>query len=161
MLTLAVLVLSLGACSRDDGALGPEVTSPPRESAGSDSRDSEGGSSDRGNSSERDDADATPDTSLPDLGDLDDCVGLAGTYAGLAFSVIGGPDAAAEAQPVIDELRPRLPEDLQEDLDVVADAFTRIVEDGVLEGIAALADSDFQEANGNVTGYLQENCLGG
>jgi hypothetical protein len=160
MLTLAALVLSLGACSRDDGALGPEVTSPPRESSGSDSRDPEGDSSDRGNSSEPG-AESTPDTSLPDLGDLDDCVGLAGTYAGLAFSVIGGPDAAAEAQPVIDELRPRLPEDLQDDLDVVADAFTRIVEDGVLEGIGALADSDFQEANGNITDYLQENCLGG
>ena len=58
-------------------------------------------------------------------------------------------------------LADELPDDLQDDLAVVADAFGAIAEQGVVEGGRELATSEFREANENILGYLRDDCLPG
>ena len=58
-------------------------------------------------------------------------------------------------------LADELPEDLQDDLAVVADAFGAIAEEGVVDGGSELTTSEFREANQNILGYLRDDCLPG
>jgi hypothetical protein len=105
--------------------------------------------------------DVLPDLDLPDLGVAEDCLAVLETYAGLAASAIGGPEAAAEARAAAEELKTSLPEDLHDDLDVIADAYAGIAEDGFLDGLGSFDDPEFATANENINAYLQENCGGG
>ena len=107
----------------------------------------------------------TTDTTIPDLGDvagsLGDCMGVAGTYASLALNVLDGEDGAKKAQKDAESLKSKLPADLADDIDVVADTFGRIAQKGVLSGASELDDPAFTKANDNITKYLQTQCGGG
>ena len=70
-------------------------------------------------------------------------------------------DAPAAAQETLDGLSSDLPQDLQDDLAVVGEAFGAIAEDGVVRGASALTTSAFIEANENILGYLRNDCLPG
>jgi hypothetical protein len=143
--TVAVGLLLATACGANSG-VGAELTSPPRPPrAEAPARPGPGG----------------PDLSLPDLGEVDECLEVASVYAGLAFSAIGGPEAAQQARERLEELKARLPEDLHDDLDVVADTFDRIAEEGIFGGADALEDPAFEEANRAIEAYLREACGGG
>jgi hypothetical protein len=94
-------------------------------------------------------------------GGLGRCGEILRAYGSLAATAIQGEDAAANARETLQGLADELPEDLQDDLAVVADAFGAIAEQGVVEGGSELATSEFREANENILGYLRDDCLPG
>lgn len=89
------------------------------------------------------------------------CGEILRAYGSLAATAIQGVDAAANARDTLEGLAGELPEDLQDDLTVVADAFGAIAEEGVVQGASALATTEFREANENILGYLRDDCLPG
>ena len=94
-------------------------------------------------------------------GGVADCAEILKAYANLAVTAVKGKDAAASARDTLNGLKSKLPSDLQGDLTVVADAFGNIAENGVVAGSSALTSSAFVEANKNILGYLQDDCLPG
>jgi hypothetical protein len=94
-------------------------------------------------------------------GGLARCGEILRAYGSLAATAIQGEDAATNAQETLEGLADELPDDLQDDLAVVADAFGAIAEQGVVEGGRELATSEFREANENILGYLRDDCLPG
>jgi hypothetical protein len=157
-LLLGVIALAVPACS--DGnppvASGSQKTSETRPS----------GSSSKGNGSNgggTNDGGSTA-TTLPDLGsvagEMGECVQVVTTYTSLALGVIDGPDGAKKAQQEAEALKPKLPPELADDIDVVSATFAKIADEGVLDGLGGLNDPAFTEANQNITDYLQKNCVG-
>jgi hypothetical protein len=94
-------------------------------------------------------------------GGLARCGEILRAYGNLAATAIQGEDAAANAQETLEGLADELPEDLQDDLTVIADAFGTIADEGVVQGASALITSKFREANENILGYLRDDCLPG
>jgi hypothetical protein len=94
-------------------------------------------------------------------GGLARCGEILRAYGDLAATAIQGEDAAANARDTLEGLADELPEDLQDDLTVVADAFGTIADEGVVQGASALTTSEFREANENILGYLRDDCLPG
>jgi len=153
---LALVGLAAPACSGDDTVdSGAQKTSDPREQSSDRSGGSDNGS-DGGSSS---------DSTMPDFGDvagdMGDCLDAAGVYFTLALTAIQGEEGAAKAQQQAEELKAQLPEDLQDDIDVVADTFGKIAQEGFLDGAGELNDPEFTAANQNITDYLQSTCSGG
>jgi hypothetical protein len=99
-----------------------------------------------------------PDVSVPDLDDLADCIEQAADYASLAMLALGGEDPDSMANTALDQLRSSLPEDLRDDLQVVADAYRQVAEQGIGAGVDALASPEFDRANSAITQYLARNC---
>jgi hypothetical protein len=94
-------------------------------------------------------------------GGLARCGEILRAYGSLAATAIQGADAAANARDTLEGLADELPEDLQDDLTVVAEAFGAIADEGVVQGASALATTEFREANENILGYLRDDCLPG
>lgn len=156
---VAIVGLAAPACSGDDTVeSGAQKTSEPREQ----SSDGSGGS-DSGSDSGSDGG--SSDSTLPDFGDvagdMGDCLDAAGVYFTLALTAIQGEEGATKAQQQAEELKAQLPEDLQDDIDVVADTFGKIAQEGFLDGAGELNDPEFTAANQNITDYLQTTCSGG
>jgi hypothetical protein len=155
----AVVALAAPACSSDDSAdSGAQKTSGSREQSSSDGNSDSGSGSGSG-------SDSGTDSTMPDFGDvagsMGDCLDAAGVYFTLALTAVEGEEGAAKAQEQAEELKSQLPEDLQDDIDVVAETFDAIAKEGVLDGASRLNDPAFTEANQNITDYLQTTCSGG
>jgi hypothetical protein len=94
-------------------------------------------------------------------GGVGDCAQILKTYLSLASTALRGKDAAKSAEKTLEGIRGDLPNALQADLQVVADAFGDIASKGVVRGAPSLATHEFLEANGNILGYLRHDCLPG
>lgn len=161
---LAVASLVAPACSGDDEGDSAARTSEERESTddggagGSDSGGDSGTSGDSG-SEESDGPDLGDITeSVPGLENLGDCFDLATAYSSLYLQALSGD--AAEAQQKAEELKDQLPEELHDELDVVAAAIGEVAEEGPLGGSSALSTPEYQEADTAITDYLQQECGG-
>jgi hypothetical protein len=144
-LALALAVVAAGglvACGNDR----PEVTIGVPGTGGSGGSGDQGGAGSDGGGSG---------------GGLARCGEILRAYGDLAATAIQGEDAAVNAQETLEGLADELPEDLQDDLTVVADAFGTIAAEGVVAGASALTTSEFREANENILGYLRDDCLPG
>ena len=111
---------------------------------------------------------------LPDLGDLEDelddlteglgeageCATLGLAYAELLFVAFTSDDAGSDITEVVDELRDRAPDDLQDDLDVIEDTLIEASEAGILDATGALSDPAFAEANDALSQWLATECGG-
>ncbi|MFZ4518928.1 MAG: hypothetical protein ACOYOP_11090 [Microthrixaceae bacterium] len=95
---------------------------------------------------------------LPDSQQLEDCADLASAFFGLTAGVIGGPDTLQSAVDDLDKVRDQFPQSVQDDLDVVIDAYQVVAEQGVLEGADELTSQEFLDANTAITDFLQEQC---
>ena len=121
-----------------------------------------------------DSGDTTEDTDLGDLGDLGDvlggeCLEFAVAYASLGLAILGAADesAAEELSATLDELDASVPEEVQDDWEVVRGAYEdwaeAISENGILsdeatEASEALSEGDVAEAQANIDAYLEEAC---
>jgi hypothetical protein len=94
-------------------------------------------------------------------GGLGDCAEILKSYGSLAATALKGKDAAAAAEKTLKGLEGKLPADLRDDLEVVANAFGAVAEKGVVLGARELTSSAFVEANKNILGYLRTDCLPG
>jgi hypothetical protein len=128
--------------------------------------DEEGnGDEDAGGSSE-DESTSIPDLddlteSIPGLGELGDCMEIAAAYGSLYFEALGGADGAEQAQEKAEELKSVLPEDLHDDIDIVAETIGQVAEEGLFSGSDALSSPEYLEADQAITAYLDEQCGGG
>ncbi len=142
LLLVALLVGAVGTSCGDD----PPVEVSPSATGGSESSEPNGTGGSGGTSG---------------AGGLAECGEILRAYGNLAATALQGQDAAAAAQDTLDGLSSDLPQDLQDDLAVVGEAFGAIAEDGVVRGASALTTSAFIEANENILGYLRNDCLPG
>lgn len=95
-----------------------------------------------------------------ELGDVGDCLEAAAAYASLALSALSSEDGAAEAQKQAEALKDQLPEELHDEIDVVAEAFGKVSSEGLIEGAEALDSPEFNKANGAIEEYFTETCGG-
>ena len=92
------------------------------------------------------------------MDNLEECIAIAGTYAGLAMSALGGEEAAKEALDAVEDLDTKLPSELDDALDTVAEAYSTVAEKGILDGAEALDTDEFKEADAEIQAYLDETC---
>ena len=160
---LAVASLVAPGCSGDDDGDSAARTSEERESTdggaeGGDAGGDSGTSGDSG-SEESDGPDLGDITdSVPGLENLGDCFDLATAYSSLYLQALSGD--AAEAQKQAEELKDQLPEELHDELDVVAAAIGEVAEEGPLGGSSALSTPEYRDADAAITDYLQQECGG-
>jgi hypothetical protein len=157
-LTLAALMIfGVAGCGDDEKA--DDTTE--LESDGSKASDTtEADSNDSSSSDSSSDEPDLSDLGDMDLGNLDECMTVAATYAGLAMSALGGEEAAKEALSQLDELKTELPSDLEDDLDVIAEAYGEVADKGIIDGADALDSDEFNEADANIQAWLEETCGG-
>ena len=93
------------------------------------------------------------------LGAAGECATLAFEFASLAVVPFTSDDATDQITDVLDEVRERLPNDLQDDLDLVSDTLLG-VSDGDLSDVAgALSDPEFTEAYTTIAEWIATDCV--
>jgi hypothetical protein len=186
LLAMSLLLAACGGDSDDDAAgrlLADEIEQSGTDGDTTDGADAEtddAGTDDAGSDDDADadagadsddrftDSDTDTDSTMPDLDDLGECMEVSFAYAGLALASLGGAmggeelsDAdMAELKDTIAELQGDLPNDIQDDFAVVADAYNELFEKGWTSGDAqaALESDEFTEASENVQAYIDELC---
>ena len=163
----------LPACGGDDSLektsedrAGTDEQSSGAENEGSTDSEGDSGSGDESDSGSEDGSDdSIPDLddlteSIPGLEQMGDCLEIAAAYGSLYFEALGGADGAEAALQKAEELKSVLPEDLYDDIDVVAEAIGEIAEEGLFSGSEALDSPEYQAADQAITEYLNEQCGG-
>jgi hypothetical protein len=161
-LLATVFVFSFVACSDDGGdeetTTTDEETTESTDEESTESTDEESTESTDEESTDATDEEATDDTTgLDDLDNLGDCLEVSLTYAGLFLSLLPGAEVdSAEIEQSLDEIRGSVPEDVQDDLDVIADG---LADADSYEDVSDFLDSDeFTEADANINAYFEEEC---
>jgi len=95
---------------------------------------------------------------IPGEGRFEDCMEVGLTYAGIYLSALGAAsDADREAiQRSLDEVKGKVPQDIQDDLQVVADGIAQA--DGFAEIGEFFESEEYKQADENITRYLEETC---
>src|SRR4051794_20125738 len=169
MATLVVVCLTgfLAGCGDDsEGASGgnstKELESTPASGDSGSGSGSDSGSSDTTDMSIPDlhDLEDLAGGSIPDFGDLGDCMQQATAYASLAMSALGGDDSGKSAENALKEMKSSLPDDLKDDIEVLADAYKKVAKDGFIKGGEAMDTPEFQKADDPISAYFEETCGG-
>jgi hypothetical protein len=103
------------------------------------------------------------DMSIPDMsdfGDLGDCMTQATAYASIALSALGGDNSGVSAENALAEMKSSLPDDLKDDIEVVANAYRTVAEEGFIEGGEAMDTPEFEEADAAISKYFEDTCGG-
>lgn len=146
-----------------------DADSTTRESTDQDEQGSDdpepGDSGDPGDNGETDSDSSIPglddlEEAIPPLGELGDCLEIAAAYGSLYFEALGGGEGADNAKEKAEELKEVLPEDLHDDIDVIAAAIGQVAEEGLFNGSEALDTPEYQTADEAITSYLNEQCDG-
>ena len=95
------------------------------------------------------------------LGDLGDCADLGLAYSQLVIIAFTSEDPAAEIDAVIDELKGQVPDELRDDLQIVADTFADAGDGGILDATGAMSEPEFSAANEAITNWISTQCAGG
>jgi len=99
---------------------------------------------------------------IPDLGNLSECLKVAGTYASLFLGLLS-PNSSdsdkAQVQQQLDEIKAQVPSDVQKDLQTIEDG---LKDANSFSDVAKFLDSDkFKSADANVQKYLDQKCGSG
>lgn len=124
--------------------------SADRSSSGGDDGSS-GGSSSGGDSS-------TDRLDLSDLGGFGNCVEIGAAYASVHLNALGAGDeqTKAELEKTLDQLKGEVPDDVRDDLQVIADGIARSKN---LVELGEFFDSEeYTKANANIERYINEQC---
>lgn len=171
LLSLVLLVsgaLVAAGCSDDDGS---SQDSGASESSGADTTDgsgSESGGSDEPGSLQ-DEIDSMLDdaqesvTSLLDEADgaidgVSECVDMSIAFGKLQAAALGGGEGAAQAQSAAEDLKALVPEELGDDVDVIADAVGSVSSEGLTNGGTALSTPEYEAAMNELTTYIESEC---
>lgn len=159
-MAIVLAALLAPACSSDSSESADERTSDERADA---SGGDEGSPSpNEGDPSGGDDSagSALGDLAdqIPGLENFGDCVDLLTNYVKLQAETFGGASGAADAQREAENLKGQLPEELHDDLDVVATAIGEVADGGLTGGTAPLETPEFKEADSNINAYFDQEC---
>jgi len=140
VLLFAVAGAALFACGGKDTA-SPEVTSAPRPTT---------------TTTDAGDLDlpeiTVPDLTIPDdvgdsVGKISDCSDVVLAYTQLAITVLQGDGAQSQVDAILAKVRPKVPADLQDDLEVVGDTYAKAAEAGIVQAPQVLDEPKFRTAN--------------
>jgi len=160
LLLASFLVFGAAACGSDsDEKSSDEKSSSAEESTDEESTDEEAtdeeATDEESTDEEATDEDtSTDDMDIPDMGDLGDCLEVAGTYGSILMSVLGSDEDLEAALGELDSLGGSIPEDLQDDLDVIAEGLADA--DGIVEAGEFMESDEFVEADANIQAYLED-----
>lgn len=150
------LVLSLGACSKsNDTSTANSSTTAAKSDSGDKSTTTKKESSgdDKSTTTKK----SSSDDSMPNLGNLGDCMNVAVTYGGLFLNILGGNSADVEkAKEELEKMKSEVPEEIQGDLDVIASGLTP--DKNIMELGEFMDSEEFKTADANIQKYLDENC---
>jgi len=100
------------------------------------------------------------DGSGPDIGDLPvlgDCLEVSLAYAGLFLgSAFASDEDKAELEQQLDEIKGQVPEDIQDDMDTIANGMANA--DGIIELGEFLDSDEYKEADANIKAYFETTC---
>ena len=105
-------------------------------------------------------------STIPDLGEVagpvGDCLTAAGEFTNLVQGLLQGADGAKRSQTAAEELKTKLPPELQDDAEVLALYFGKIAasKGGALDP-AVLQDPAYAQANAAIGAYFNEKCGAG
>lgn len=170
---LPITLLLLGAliapsCSSDDSSDTASSSSNERESDAD-----TGGSGDTPNSGETGDSGdsgSNPDEvpglddlaeEIPGLENMSDCLSQAAAFSALYFDTLAGGDGAKDAQKQAEQLKSVLPEDLHDEIEVIAAAIAEVAEEGLMGGSDALESEEYKKAEQAINKYFEEECGSG
>lgn len=153
LVALALVGALAGCAKKSDTATSVEssTTTTSESKASTTTTSSSSGSSSNG---------TIPD--LGNLGNLSECLKVAGTYASLFLGLLS-PNASdsdkAQVQQQLDEIKAQVPADVQKDLQTIEDG---LKSSNSFSDIAKFLDSDkFKSADANVQKYLDQQCGSG
>lgn len=162
-LVLAGIVIALvaPACSNSPGEISASMTSDVRPTAPTD----ESPAPDEPTGNELIPGTGDPGGQFGDLaaglGDLGDCAELGLAYSQLVVIAFTSDDPGAEIDAVIDELKGKVPAELQDQLQTVADTLADAGDGGILDATGAMSDPAFRSANEAITNWISSQCTGG
>ena len=90
---------------------------------------------------------------------LADCAEISTRWASLNLDTLGGgtPESIEEDS---DALKALLPDDLHDDVDVIADNMAKIADEGIAAAADDLDSEESSAANDAISDYLEETCTG-
>jgi hypothetical protein len=155
-LLLAGLLLAglVGCSSKKSSTTEAESRETTESAGGSGSSGDDGGS---GGSSSGGDS-STDQLDLSDLGGFGNCVEIGAAYASIYLNALGAGDeqTKAELEKTLDQLKGEVPEDVRDDLQVIADGIARSKN---LVEVGEFFDSEeYTKANANIERYINEQC---
>ncbi|WP_334143916.1 hypothetical protein [Rhabdothermincola sp.] len=157
LLLAGLLLAGLVGCSSKKSSTTEAESREATESAGeSGSSSGDGGSSSGGSSSGGDTS--TDELDLSKLGGFGNCVEIGAAYASIYLNALGAGDeqTKAELEKTLDQLKGEVPEDVRDDLQVIADGIARSKN---LVEVGEFFDSEeYTKANANIERYINEQC---
>ncbi len=112
---------------------------------------------------ETEDLDEALDELQDNLGDLPDnlvdCAEISTRWAALNLETLGG-GTAENIQEDSDALKSLLPDDLADDVDVIADNMQKVADKGIVAAADDLDSDESVAANEAISEYLAETCAG-
>jgi len=160
----ALLALALlggaAACSSSDGDSAEKTdkeSSTTTEEATS-SEDASGGAGASSGDASSEDPASDGEMNLDDVlgGDFGNCMEVGAQYASVLMAVLGGDEAMQQAMDDLDAIKGEVPEDIQDDLDVIASGLADT--NGIIEAGEFMDSDEYKEADKNITAYLEETC---
>jgi hypothetical protein len=123
-------------------------------SAETESAEGDGGSGDSSSGGSA----STDELDLSNLGGLGNCLEIGAAYASVHLNALGAGDeqTRAELEKTLDQLKGELPDDIRDDLQVIADGIARSKN---LVEVGEFFDSEeYTKANANIERYINEQC---
>jgi hypothetical protein len=143
----------------DAPAAAPGPGSDPSSGPGSDGEPSAQDDGSSGTGSPSGDAGADAGDLSDFLGeDAGDCLEVTLAYGSVYLSALGlgSEQELAELDRQLDEIRDKVPADVQDDLQTIADGLSEA--DGLVEVGEFFESEEYRRADENVTAYLEETC---
>ena len=167
-LVLAVSGTLVATGCSDDGSSQDSASSESPRADTTDGAGSESGGSDEPGSLQ-DEIDSMLDdaqesvTSLLDEADgaidgVSECVDMSIAFGKLQAAALGGGEGADQAQSAAEDLKALVPEELGDDIDVIADAVGSVSSEGLTNGGTALSTPEYEAAMNELTTYIESEC---
>ena len=151
LLAAGVLLFSAASCTTK------KAVDVSAESSTTEAHSSEGGGTTTSTRRTTTTESQSDSSDIPGLGDLGDCLEVSLAYASIFITAtFANDDQMNELEQQLDEIKGKVPADIQDDLDVISQGMADA--DGIA-GVGEFLDSDeFKEADANIQQYFEESC---
>lgn len=153
LLLIAALGVVLVGCGSD-----ADVATPTGESQNNTDSSSKGS-----DSSSSDSSDSGSSDSLPDINSLtpligEECSAAFAAYTAIAVTAFGSPSETEDATRQLEQLKDRVPANIAEDINILAEAFGSISKDGIMAAGEKMSTPEFERASNELDAYFSNGC---